>query len=190
MSEEFNAILGHFKLRKEDCERPVEDNILDEISLKCCGNHWKFLAPLLELEDIVVKDIDCKSVNEKEKRRDFFREWKQRKGFKATYERLILALLKCERRQDAEKVCELLHESLQASLTATPAPVPSATTSTPEPYVYAPIQHSASKAPATTPVPTCSSAPLQTPSVTATESRSSLKGTYGHSFVSALQLSA
>ena len=118
MSEEFSAILNHFELRLEDCEQAIESSILDEISLKCCKD-WKFLSSLLELEDTVVWDIDHKPVDEKEKRREFFREWKQRKGFRATYERLIRALLKYERQQDAEKVCELLCGSLQASLTAT-----------------------------------------------------------------------
>ena len=122
VSEAFSSILHHFKLREEDCRKPIPYNLLDEISLKCCGD-WKFLPSQLELEDNVVDDIDCKPIQEKGKRREFFREWKQRKGFEATYERLILALLNCKLRQDAEKVCELLHASLQASLTATQTPL-------------------------------------------------------------------
>ena len=119
VNEEFNSILSGFNLREVDCRKPVTYIFLDEISLKCCGE-WKFLSSQLELEDNVVGDIDRKPIEEKEKRREFFREWKQRKGSEANYERLILALLKCKRRQDADNVCELLSESLQASCTSAP----------------------------------------------------------------------
>ena len=117
VSKKFSSILSHYKLREEDCRKPVPYNILDEISLKCCGE-WKFLTSQLGLEDSVVRDIDRKPI-EKDKRHEFFREWKQRKGSEATYERLILALLKCQQRQDAENVCELLRGSLE---TAVPVP--------------------------------------------------------------------
>ena len=120
MSLEFSSLLSYFKLREEDCEKPVRDSHLDEISLKCCKD-WRLLPSQLALEDIVVNDIDRKTCDEKEKRRDFFREWRQKKGRKATYEKLILASLKLEQQRDAEKVCELLQQSLQASTTATPA---------------------------------------------------------------------
>ena len=109
----YSSVLSHFNSREEDCKKTVTDCHLDENSRKCCRN-WKFLPSQLGLEHIVVNDIDRKPVDEKEKRRDFFREWKQTKGFEATYGKLILALLKCEQRLDAEKVCELLAESIQA----------------------------------------------------------------------------
>ena len=135
MSSDFSSILSHFNLREEDCKKTVEDHHLDEISLKCCGD-WKFLPSQLELEDNVVRDIDHKNCDEKEKRRELFREWKQKKGFEATYGKLIRALLKCEYRQDAEKVCELLCGSLQASNSApqqTPGTTPSDHTPTQRP---------------------------------------------------------
>ena len=117
MSSELSSILSHFKLREEDCRKIVASSHLDKISLRYSGG-WKFLTLLLEVDDNVVVDIDRKPIEEKEKRREFFREWKERKGSEATYERLILALLKCKQRHDAEKVCELLCESLPASSTA------------------------------------------------------------------------
>ena len=117
MSSELSSILSYFKLREEDCRKIVTSYHLDVISLRY-SEYWKFLISQLGLEDNVVGDIDCKPIDEKEKRREFFREWKQRKGSEATYERLLLALLKCEQRQDAENVCKLLYESLQASSTA------------------------------------------------------------------------
>ena len=121
MSSEFSSILSHFKLREKDCEKTVTDNHLDEISLNCCAcGDWRFLASLLELEDSVASDIDCKTCDEKGKKRDFFREWRQRKGHEATYKKLILALLKRKQQQDAEKVCKLLYEAPQASMTAPP----------------------------------------------------------------------
>lgn len=119
ISEQFRSILIHFNLNDEDCRTPVTSSHLDEISLRMCGD-WRFLPSHLGLEDNVVEDINRKPTctDEKGKRRELFRKWEQSKGSKATYERLIFALLKQEQRKDAERVCELLRDSLS---TATPA---------------------------------------------------------------------
>lgn len=114
MSSEFSSMLSHYKLREEDCEKLVTHKHLGMISLKCCQK-WKLLASQLELENNVVDDIDHKTCNEEEKRHDFLKEWRQRKGREATYKKLILALLEYDQRQDAEKVCKILRESIQAS---------------------------------------------------------------------------
>lgn len=63
------------------------------------------------LESIVADDIDKSQVSEDQKRRTFFKQWKQMNGFDATYKNLISALLKIKCRQDAEHVCKLLQES-------------------------------------------------------------------------------
>ena len=157
VSEVFSSILSHFNLRVEDCRKPVASTLLDEISLKFYGD-WKFLSSQLGLEDNVAEDIDRKPIDEKGKRREFFREWKQRKGFEATYERLILALLKCEQRQDAENVCELL--SLHTSSTAAPAQPSSAPAATTRMHDHTVLHYS------TAPVTTFSghTLPQQSPS--------------------------
>ena len=153
VTEEFSSILSHFKLREDDCRKPVTSKLLDEISLKYCAD-WKFLSSQLEIEDYVVEDIDHKPIDEKGKRREFFREWRQRKGLNATYERLILALLNCERRRDAEKVCELLRGSLEASSVTA-----SVTTCD-----RSPLQPSSSPAEETTHMPVTTSSLQQPPS--------------------------
>ena len=104
--------MSQFNFREEDCKKTITDCHLVEISRKCSGD-WTFLPSQLGLGDF---DVDSEPGDEEGKRREFFMEWKQREDrFGVTYEQLICALLKCEQQLDAEKVCELLQESLQGS---------------------------------------------------------------------------
>lgn len=68
------------------------------------------------MEQNVADDIDRRPVAEQEKRKDFFSQWKSSKGFNATYERLINALLDAKFRLDAEFLCCMLRDSLAVTL--------------------------------------------------------------------------
>ena len=94
-------------------DQPVTDEHLEIISRSCCKK-WKSLPAHLELEDIVAEDIDKTQKGEREKRHDFLREWKSMKGSKATYKKLIAALLKIKCKDEAEKLQAMEAEKVQA----------------------------------------------------------------------------
>ena len=68
------------------------------------SSNWKSLPFRLGLEDVVAKDIDKDHLKESDKRREFFRQWKQIKGLEATYRSLVRALLDINQKHDAEGV--------------------------------------------------------------------------------------
>lgn len=107
----FLDLLKQYELSHRSTKKPVSDVHLELISRSYC-EQWKSLPPYLKLESTMAKDIDRSPKNEREKRHDFLFEWKETKGSAATYKQLITALLQIKRRQDAEKVCELLKESI------------------------------------------------------------------------------
>ena len=119
---EFPELIQQLELSEEDCEKPVSDEHLETISRSCC-KQWKSMPPQLEVETIEAEDIDksCKG-EEREKRHKFLLKWKGIKGSKATYRQLITALLKMKCGEEAEKVCEVLKESLPPKLIAQPLP--------------------------------------------------------------------
>lgn len=97
----------HFKIKEEDWSKEVSDSDLKEISHSYCSE-WRLLPYYLGMKDIAVKNIERNKDGEEERKHAFFRQWKQEKGFDATYKQLISALLKIGHREDAENVCKLL----------------------------------------------------------------------------------
>ena len=70
-------------------------------------SEWKQLAPILGISQQVVEDIEDEN-NKGEKRRIAFLErWVQEFSIRATYRRLMEALLEIKRTDDALKICEL-----------------------------------------------------------------------------------
>ena len=107
----FSDLIKQYELSHRCTKKKVSDAHLELISRSYC-EEWKSLPPYLKLETVVANDIDRSAKTEREKRHDFLFEWKEIKGSAATYKQLITALLHIKRRQDAEKVCELLKESI------------------------------------------------------------------------------
>ena len=97
----------------QHCQLP-DERILDEKvtsdrfhEVSCSLSEWKQLAPILGISRQVVEDIEDDN-NKGEKRRIAFLErWMQKFSVRATYRKLIEALLKIERGDDALKICEL-----------------------------------------------------------------------------------
>ena len=104
---DINTLCAHFELADQNLDKVISDVHLDKIAQTRC-TYWQSLPSRLGLPDIVAKDIDRDFPTESDKRREFFRQWKQRKGSEATYRRLVKALLGINQRQDAEYVCKLL----------------------------------------------------------------------------------
>ena len=109
-SSEFLELIKKHKLSVEDCDKKVSGAHLEIISRSSC-KHWERLPSHLEMNDIVVSDVRRTQIDEEGKRLEFLRKWREQKGSKATYKQLVLALLKIECRDDAEKVCEILKKS-------------------------------------------------------------------------------
>ena len=106
-------LLWQFKLTEEDSKEQISDPHLEEIS-RTSSKEWRSLPSHLELPDTTVGDIERDSQKEDERRNNFFFTWKHKKGTRATYRKLVHALLKIDCRGDAEKVCELLLECVSA----------------------------------------------------------------------------
>ena len=111
----YDELVKAYNLTEEDCIVQVSDILLEKICSSCCGK-WRFMCPHLGMEAIVKEDIDRGPGGEEEKRYTFFTKWKKMKGSRATYKRLIGALLNIYCGEDAEKVCKLLSEKDSISL--------------------------------------------------------------------------
>ena len=117
-------LMNRYGLSEADTSQQASDSNLELITLSCC-EQWKSLPPYLVVETIVATDIDKTQKDPQEKRHDFFRKWKKIKGSGATYKVLITALLKIKCVEDAEKVCEILKDSigLQTASAASGSPI-------------------------------------------------------------------
>lgn len=100
----FQQILEHYRLTEEECEKEVSDK---HITCFFC-EEWKKLPPYLDLEATVAGDLERDFKTEEERREALLKKWKKRKGFEATYKKLITALLEINCREEAEQVCKLL----------------------------------------------------------------------------------
>ena len=69
---------------------------------------WNLLYPYLNVDESIVNDAERSYTTEVDRKRYFFRTWKERKGSEATYHQLIYALLQINCRNTAEKICSLL----------------------------------------------------------------------------------
>lgn len=96
-------------------DNQISDIHLEQIATSLLGE-WRSLPPHLELSEIVVGDIERNYSDEPGRRRSFLQLWRQRHGSRATYRKLIHALLTIECRQDAESVCRLLLRGSTSSL--------------------------------------------------------------------------
>lgn len=109
MSEVMRSFLEHYALTENDWDKQMTESHLDTFSRLYC-TRWRLLPSCLEMRSNIVETInqDVSIAGEIAKRIEFFRQWKQMKGFKATYGKLIHALVEIDCRDDAGKVCELL----------------------------------------------------------------------------------
>lgn len=110
-SPTLHDLLKQYELSNRSCKKPVSDVHLELFSRAHC-KQWKSLPSHIGLETIIAEDINRSQKDEREKRQDFFIQWKETQGSRATYKLLITALLKIGCRQDAEKMCEMLKESI------------------------------------------------------------------------------
>ena len=108
-----DSILERYRLKKRDLNQEINILNMERICRRSC-TEWRSLPSLLGIDDykVVVANIEGNYRKEEGKKLGFFEEWKKMKGFEATYEVLVGALLETRQREDAERVCEILEDSL------------------------------------------------------------------------------
>lgn len=77
---------------QEECTSEVADVDLEKFT-HTHAQDWRCLPPHLEMHGIIVKHLERKLVDERERRYNFFTEWHSQKGSDATYEKLVKALV-------------------------------------------------------------------------------------------------
>ena len=102
-----DKLMVRYRLSGDICSEQVSERHIGEIS-GFLGERWRKLPPNLDLEEAVLNDLERDFKTEEEKRTSLLKKWKEEKGFEATYEVLIKALLHINCRGVAERVCKLL----------------------------------------------------------------------------------
>ena len=108
MASSISELVGRYQLLTE--ERVLDLEVTSDRFHEVCRSlsQWRRLAPILNVEE-AVEDIENDfRGNEEMKKKAFLTAWKQKYAMKATYRRLIEALLSTERTEDAKKICQLL----------------------------------------------------------------------------------
>lgn len=101
-------LVERFQLSHELLGESLSDEHLREAS-RIIDDH-RILGPELGLKLAEMKAINQEQSPELQ-RLATLEKWKQKSAWKATYRKLIEALLKCSRADVAEQVCELLNQS-------------------------------------------------------------------------------
>ena len=99
----------HFKIPKGALDKEISSDHVREISTFL--ESWKLVAPHLGLSDGEIEAIENDRNTEEEKRLLMLQKWKQALVFKATYQKLIKALLSIKRADLASSVCQMVMTS-------------------------------------------------------------------------------
>ena len=99
-----------FEIPDSILENEVSDGDIREVSTFL--ESWKLVAPHLGLSKGEIEAIDRDGKTEEEKRLLMLQRWKQALVFKATYKKLINALLSVRRADVAVKVCQVVSFAL------------------------------------------------------------------------------
>ena len=114
MAVTVQELAKHFKLSADsDLGQQVSDEHIKEISTFL--ESWKLVAPHLGLNQGTIETIDSDGKGEEQKRLLMLQKWKQALFFKATYQKLLEALLAVQRADLGGKVCELVTASAHHS---------------------------------------------------------------------------
>ena len=106
MSITVEELEEHFKLPDGILNEEISEEHIIKISTFLAS--WKLVAPHLDLDEQEIEGIDNGANTEEEKRLLMLRRWKQAFIFKATYRKLLVALLSIKRADQARKVCQVI----------------------------------------------------------------------------------
>ena len=99
-------LLKEVSVHSEKLNESISDDHLHEIVLFLTS--WQTVASKLCLSEIDQDAIEREGKNEEDKKRKVLQKWKGKYAFKATYRKLVEALLSLAKADVAEKVCRLL----------------------------------------------------------------------------------
>lgn len=87
--------------------QPCEEELFRRALIDYVHPWPQVFSYLLDEADISTIESDL-TTDDKGKRMAAFLKWKEQKGLKATYKCLIQAVLNCDRKDEARKICETL----------------------------------------------------------------------------------
>ena len=96
----------HYKIPEGVLNREVSDEHIIEIPTFL--ESWNLIAPHLDLSKGEIEAVENDGKSEEDKRLLMLQKWKQALFFKATYKKLVEALLAVRRTDQAGKVCQLV----------------------------------------------------------------------------------
>lgn len=109
------SLLHRFNLDEGECNKVVSKAHVEGLCKANC-TQWRLLPTPLDVETISVDDIERNAIEESDRRCSFMYQWKQIKGFTATYRQLITALLKIKCSEDAACLCKLMKKDATVHL--------------------------------------------------------------------------
>ena len=98
-----------FRLSQAQLDAELSNEDLAEVSSIIAGH--EMLGPVLGLTSDDMDAISQQKAGLQNQRLTMLRIWKQKRAWKASYRMLIKALLKCNRADCAQKMCQLLAQS-------------------------------------------------------------------------------
>ena len=96
---------AHYNVSSDVMNKTCSEKHILDISIFL--DDWRLVAPRIGLEQHDVDAVIRNAHKEEERRLNVFRKWKGKCGYKATYRRLIEALLAIGRADLAERVCKV-----------------------------------------------------------------------------------
>ena len=102
-------LIEKYQLSLHQLDEEVSEEHLRDVS-RIIDDH-EIVGPELGLSDAEMTALNADGRTHQLKKMEMLRKWRQKSVWKATYRRLIEALLHCGRGNHAQKVCELLAPS-------------------------------------------------------------------------------
>ena len=102
-------LIDRFHLSPDWLDREVSEEHLREVS-RVIDEH-EIVGPELGLSDQEMTTISSDVKKHDVRKMEMLKKWKRKHLWKATYRKLIEALLKCSRADHAQDVCKLLVQS-------------------------------------------------------------------------------
>ena len=109
MATSLQDLIEKYHLTPHQLDKEVSEEHLMDVSW-IIADHEN-LGPELGLSDAEMTAVNVDGRTHQLRKMEMLKTWKQKFVWKATYRRLIEALLRCRRGGDAQKVCELLAPS-------------------------------------------------------------------------------
>ena len=111
LRDSVRTILEEFSLTERELDKATDDVVFLNLGL----NFDYFLGIHLGLSKSDIKAIENDHKLDKNRVAALFWKWRERKGLDATYLSLMEALIECENKEAAEKLCQYYQNKYQTS---------------------------------------------------------------------------